>query len=209
MLVITGGTSPIGAPESDPLATAAEFPQRIVRLWPGFAISRKPVSMTQFNAARTALNLPERDCGARPAQAPADAVCLTASDAQDYADWLTARTGKRFRLPTAIEWEFAARTRGTTVIAALADGTPPPSAPLAGIGQNLSEMTADCYDPYIPSEGKERYVWATPAHLCEERILKGASSGEDERFARASARRPWIANAPRWSVGFRVVRDRI
>lgn len=209
MLVIAGGSSLIGAAETDTQATSAELPQRVVRLWPGFAISRKPVTADQFKAAKLALGLPEHDCGMAPAIMPADAVCLSAEDAQAYADWLTRRTGKRFRLPTAIEWEFAARQRGTVVVAALGeDKSAPPAAPLAGIGQYLSEMTSDCYDPYLPSEGRERYVWATPPHLCAERVLKGAGLGEDPSYARFSARRAWDASAPRWSVGFRVVRDR-
>jgi formylglycine-generating enzyme required for sulfatase activity len=36
-------------------------------------------------------------------------VCVSWNDASAYAKWLSRKTGKRFRLPTESEWEYAAR----------------------------------------------------------------------------------------------------
>lgn len=206
MIIVGGGSVLIGAPDTDPNASPAEKPQRRVRLWPGFAISRAPISPEQFSQGSQAIGMPARDCGPLPQQQPPHAVCLSAADAESYAAWLTQRTGYRYRLPTAVEWEFAARKLGTPVLAAV--GEPFPYAPLASMGQQVSEMTADCFDPFLPSEGKERLSWQSDPRSCEARVLKGAGRGEDIIFARLSARRAWMANVPRWTVGFRVVRDR-
>ncbi len=43
------------------------------------------------------------------------AVCVSWNDSVAYAEWLSAKTGKKYRLPSEAEWEYAARSEGKDV----------------------------------------------------------------------------------------------
>lgn len=118
-------------------------------------------------------------------------------NAQTYIDWLNKRTGKKYRLPSEAEWEFAARG-GTTSQRWWGDaigknkancidcgsqwgGTQ--TAPVGSFGANsyglydalgnVWQWTEDCWhDNYIgaPSDGS---AWVQGS--CEERVLRGGS----------------------------------
>jgi len=58
-------------------------------------------------------------------------VCVSWNDATAYAKWLSQQTGKKYRLPSEAEWEYAARARTTTKY---------------WWGNNIGKNRANCYN---------------------------------------------------------------
>jgi formylglycine-generating enzyme required for sulfatase activity len=203
LIAVPAGEAMIGADEHDTEATAVERPQVQVRFWPGFLIAAAPVSKEVFQAFLTETRRARSACGAQTADlAPPlltpdplaksgePASCVTPADADAFADWLTARTGKRFRLPSAAAWEYAARV-----------------VPGRGLVRgNVAEIVADCWHEQVPPPGKERFAAETASISCDGRMLKGAGALESARWHRLSARRRFGAGIAGSDVGFRVMR---
>jgi formylglycine-generating enzyme required for sulfatase activity len=124
MVVVPPGSFTMGSPETELGRLDTESPQHVVRFAQAFAIGKMHVTLDQFSAfaAETAHAASAR-CNTGGAQAGSwrnpgfaqdDAnpvVCINWADAKAYVDWLAARTGKLYRLPTEAEWEYAARGR--------------------------------------------------------------------------------------------------
>lgn len=118
-----------------PANAAREQPQRVVIMPRPFAIARTEVTRDAF--ARFVADTGWRADGACSflADGPTNrwesdaahdwrnpgfaqdgrhpVVCVNLADARAYAAWLSRKTGRAFRLPSANEWEYAARA-GTT-----------------------------------------------------------------------------------------------
>ncbi len=208
MIVLPAGDAVIGAPAVDRDATAAERPARRVRFWPGFAIARFEISVAEFRRARISPARTGEACVDRLAPAVAGpATCLTWREASDYAAWLSAVSGHRYRLPSAAEWEYAARLASTprqiasTDVGSLAIG-PLPEA----MGGGVAELVGDCWVETLEN-GSETAAAYQPNRVCWHRVLKDGADGEDRRWRRPSARRPIEPGAATPHVGFRVVRD--
>lgn len=110
-----------------------EGPVRVVRIGKAFALGRYEVTQAQFAAFVTATG---REMGGncqvwegewrtpqgadwtnpgygRTPFADEPVACVTWEDAEAYVQWLSRRTGQRYRLPSEAEWEYAARAGGT------------------------------------------------------------------------------------------------
>lgn len=111
MVVIPGGVFSMGSPATDPDAYAEETPAHEVMVR-SFAMARYLVTFDQFDAfcADTKREKPHDD--GRRARYPV--INVSWNDARDFVNWLAARTGKPYRLPTEAEWEYACRAGTTT-----------------------------------------------------------------------------------------------
>ncbi|OOG57235.1 SUMF1/EgtB/PvdO family nonheme iron enzyme [Rhodanobacter sp. C03] len=150
MVVIPTGSFQMGAPDSDDDRIDAEMPQHAVTISKGFAMARSAVTVGQFREfVRASGYVPDSvkmggasvydersgamrdDAGAtwqddyagRKAEDSLPVVNISWNDAKAYADWLSQRTGKAYRLPSEAEFEYALRG-GTTTRYWWGDGVP-------------------------------------------------------------------------------------
>ena len=138
MLPIKGGKYLMGSPDSEPKRFADEGPQHEVEIAP-FWMGKHEVTWDEYEifmlktdyqhrqAASLAVTQQDKfaDALARPTAPYADmtfgmgkygcpAISMTHHAARLYCQWLSAKTGRYYRLPTEAEWEYACRAGTTT-----------------------------------------------------------------------------------------------
>jgi formylglycine-generating enzyme required for sulfatase activity len=113
MVKIDAGEFWMGASEDERMQGSRGLLEHRVRIEGDFAIGKFEVTFDEYDrfSYATGRRLKEDynwGRGRRPI------IGVTWRDARDYAEWLSDMTGKRFRLPTEAEWEYAARAGTTT-----------------------------------------------------------------------------------------------
>ena len=147
MIAVPGGEFTMGSPSDEPFRKENEGPQRKVKVSPFFmgevevtwdqfwafysetmSEGRTPPAVIYANNSREDIDavsgptppfgLPDQGwgMGSRPA------ITMTHYSAQTFCQWLSLKTGKKYRLPTEAEWEYAAR--GGTATPYFFEGNP-------------------------------------------------------------------------------------
>jgi formylglycine-generating enzyme required for sulfatase activity len=140
MVVLPRGRFKQGSLRAEGGATAFETPLHWVAIGPSLSMSSSAVTVDDFQQFIADTGSDMRGCDTydgdwkrRPdsswrnpgfSQTGTHPVtCVSWNDAKAYARWLSAKTGHSYRLPSASEWEYAARAGGEAVQPWSADGS--------------------------------------------------------------------------------------
>lgn len=223
MTVIPAGSFRMGCVSGN-ACEAPELPVRAVTIATPFSMSKHEVTFDEFDrfARATGRERPD-DSGWGRGRRPV--ISVSWEDASAYASWLSAETGKRYRLPTEAEWEYAARAGGETAYGwgeSLGAG----EANCNGCGRSLDrtvptgtfranawglhdmhgnvwEWVEDCWNPSYTGAPVDGSAWAQGD--CQRRILRGGSWFNPSAFARSAARLSGNPTVRGNIAGFRVV----
>lgn len=131
MIVLPPGRFKIGSPTSEVGRGSDESPQKVVTIDYKLAVGKYPVTRGEFAAFVEATSRRLGPCehwdgksfraedgkswnNAFDQTEKHPVVCVNWEDSQAYVQWLSNKTGKRYRLLTEAEWEYAARAGTTT-----------------------------------------------------------------------------------------------
>ena len=224
MVVVPGGKYRMG----DLTGTHAnEIPVRQVTLGHSFAVSRYPVTLSQFDRFTSSTGRVQRT-GQLSKQSDSPVRGITWIDAVAYTQWLSVQTGHTYRLPTEAEWEYVARAGTTTnfpwgdsisnqQVRCLACGDKKSKSEKVGqfpankfglyeVADGVWEWVSDCWHPEFSGAPTNGSAWVQTGD-CNLRVLRGGSVVSVQNQLRVTFRTPSNPINRAELVGFRVLRD--
>ena len=224
LIVIPPGQFLMGSPETEAGRYNNEGPRRVVTLRAPLAVGVFEVTFAEWDACVAAGGCSHRPHDQGWGRGRQPVVNVSWDDAQQYLRWLTARTGRQYRLLTEAEWEFAARagsnrpfTMGNTINESLANyggsvvrARPVGSYPANRFGLydmhgNVWEWVQDCFErtyTNAPSDASEPVIKSG----CAWRVLRGGSWSNAQQFLRSAMRHGMSAGSRADNIGLRVAR---
>ncbi len=212
MVVLPAGSFLMGSPEGETGRHKPEGPQREV-IVAGFAIGRYPVTFAEYDhfCEAAGWKMPDDESWGRGRM---PVINVSWDDAVAYAVWLSEQTGKRYRLPSEAEWEYACRAGTATAYwwgddfnakkANTEEGGPGrttevgsyPANPwgLFDTLGNVSEWVEDHWHDTYEGAPPDTQAWlSTPAGTYHDRVCCAAGPGAAIGAARAA---PTAAGSP-------------
>ena len=228
LVEIPAGSFRRGSPPGEPGHHDTEGPVARVTIKRGFAIGRYPVTFGEWDrcAQEGACKHKPNDRGWGRGTGPVFYVSW--NDTRDYLEWLKARTGKSYRLPSEAEWEYAARA-GTSTAYPWGDSVghkmanckgcsedssdrttpvgsfPPNGFNLFDMHGNVWQWVADCWNASYAGAPADGSPWISGE--CEKAAVRGGAWGltpQDVRSARREGDNKDLRSGRR---GFRIARN--
>lgn len=140
------------------------------------------------------------------------AVCLSMQDAQAYVEWLSETSGNTYRLPSEVEWEYAARA-GQETDYWWGEGVGTNNANCGWCGSEWSNNSSSPVGSF-PQNSYGLFdtvgnVWEWSSSQSAENgvVVRGGAWNFAPRLARASTRMELAPDFRSNYIGFRVVRE--
>jgi formylglycine-generating enzyme required for sulfatase activity len=224
MVVVPPGEFEMGAADS-PL----EKPVHKVTIARPFAVGRHEVTFAEWDqcVAEAGCSFRGDDHGWGRGNYPI--IGVSWDDAKAFVRWLSAKTGKAYRLPSEAEWEYAARAGTTSPFwwgrevgdhrANCSDcGAAPPlhktlpvesfrpnAFGLFDTAGNAGEWVEDCWNESYAGAPRDGSSWTSGQ--CSLRVIRGGSFTSKATAVRSAARFRYDEDVRYYTNGFRVARD--
>ena len=222
MILIPAGTYSMGSNSSN-----NERPKHTVNI-KSFAIGKYEVTFADYDlfAKATGRQIPE---SGRMKRSTHPVINISWDDAYSYTKWLSEQTGKKYRLPSETEWEYAASTgkkspfwwgydeqAGEAHCFGCDSGFDPRQPGKIGsfkpnnfklhdTAGNVAEWVHDCWHENYQGAPNDNSVWE--GGDCSFRVIRGGSYLSPPQSLRSAKRDKFKSDNNYDHVGFRLARD--